>query len=90
MPDRLAAGELRRIVPAITFAGRGEVGEYLRRYGLDLDGGDYRCAVCGRRVTSGNLGILIRGGGRAIVVCNRPECMARADILALYAKALRA
>ena len=88
--QRLVARELRKIIPAITFARRGEIEKYLKRYRLDLERGDYRCAMCGERVTEQNLGILISREDKVIVVCNIPECMAKANILTLYVKASRA
>ena len=79
-------GELKRIIPKITFARRDEVEKYLDRLGLDLDKGDYRCVICDERVTSENVGIIVNRS-KVIVVCNKPTCMERANILTLYREA---
>jgi len=78
--------ELKRIIPKITFARRDEVKKYLDKFGLDLDKGDYKCVICGERVTSENVGIIVNGS-KVIVVCNKPTCMEKANILTLYREA---
>ena len=75
--------ELKRIVPRIIFARPDEVKKYLEKYGLDIDEEEYRCVICGERVTSKNLGIIINGE-KIKVVCNKPKCMNKANIFSLY------
>ena len=75
---------LRKVVPVIRFARRTEVEKYLKMYNIDLDSGEYRCAVCGERVTRENVGMLVSDGSKVILVCSKPSCMAKADFLRLY------
>jgi len=80
--------DLEKVVLLITFARRSDIEKYLRKYALDLDKKEYRCAICNDRVTSKNIGILIGNGGNVIVICNKSKCMLYANILTLYKKLL--
>lgn len=71
----------KKSIPLITFTKRDRVDNYLKEYNIDLDKGDYRCMVCGERVTKKNLGILIYKDGTVLVVCNKKSCMEKAYIL---------
>ena len=73
--------DLSRVVPFISFARRSDVDKYLEKYKLDLEAREYKCIVCGARITRENIGMIISDGGRVKLVCNDPSCMNSVNIL---------
>jgi len=61
------------LIPVITFAMRSEVEKYLSEYNIDLNREEYKCIVCGERVTKDNIGLLANNNEKTIVVCKK--CM---------------
>ncbi len=40
---------LKKVIPAITFARKADVKKYLKAFNLDLDREEHKCAICGRK-----------------------------------------
>jgi len=71
----------RRIhVTAISYE---DVAGLLRRLELydDVVKGKITCHICGKEVTLENIGGVTVVGGKAILVCDKPDCIARAAVL---------
>jgi len=53
---------LKKVIPAITFARKADVKKYLKAFNLDLDREEHKCAICGRKITPNNIGIIVSDG----------------------------
>jgi len=76
--------DLRKIVPVITFAKRADTGKYLKMLNIDLDKEEYRCIICGEKISAKNIGIIVSGENGIKIICNKPSCIAKANFLTLY------
>lgn len=40
--------------------------------------GDVKCAICGKTITQGNLGALLKKGNDILIICDDPNCIQKA------------
>ena len=45
-----------------------------------IDKGEVKCAICGKTITRGNLGAIVRKGGKTRIVCDDPACILVAGV----------
>ena len=76
--------DLRKIVPVITFAKKADTQKYLKMLNIDLNKKEYKCIICGEKISPKNIGIIVSGENSIKIICNKPSCIAKADLLTLY------
>ncbi len=69
---------------SVTAVSAEDVERVLRRLGLydDTVNGRAKCFICGKVVSMDTIGGMLMVGGRVVLVCDRPACIAKAALLA--------
>jgi len=68
---------LSKLLPVVSFARRSDVDKYLKMYNINLESGEYKCAVCGDPITRENIYAIISNGTSIKIICNKPSCQAK-------------
>jgi len=75
----------KKVIPLIRFARRSEVNKYLKLYDIDLKNENYTCAICGKRIIrEDEIEMIINKNGRIILICNKPSCVSKANLVRIY------
>jgi len=73
---------IKRRVP-VTAVSIDDVENILRKLGVYdmVENGEATCYICGRKITTENIGGILMVCDRIVLICDKPSCIGRATLL---------